>query len=358
MRHRRQDDQKGLTLLELMITVAVIGILAVIAVPAYRDYVIRARVSEALMMASAQKIAVVESYASNGLANVTADSTESQVVENPSLYVAGIEVEDGGRIIMRTRNTGAVINPVLALAPNEVGDALSWNCELLEGLPTHVPARCRGAGATTGSPVTVSTTWPSSSGWNVVTVASVADGGFKVTPVGDDVGNDDFLAKNAFTRGQPQLVDTSKISSGTFALDNVRLSGDTTYGGWGIAVKGNETRRPDGKLGFSGYTVQFEPAKSTKACGGTGPCIILMKWVNGRHTDPLNPPGPTLLPSDFYHAKPGNISVGLKGNSVSVTVNGTSVFSADNLEGPDGGFGVRSWSKGVLDVGGSTITTP
>ncbi len=85
-----------------MITVAVIGITAAVAVPAYRDYVIRSKVSEALIMGSAKKIAVIESYASNGLANVTALNTGSPAVNNPSRYVAGIAVEDGGRIVMRT----------------------------------------------------------------------------------------------------------------------------------------------------------------------------------------------------------------------------------------------------------------
>jgi type IV pilus assembly protein PilA len=58
--------QKGFTLIELMIVVAIVGILAAVAIPAYQDYTIRAQVSEGLSLASAAKAAVVESYGSNG----------------------------------------------------------------------------------------------------------------------------------------------------------------------------------------------------------------------------------------------------------------------------------------------------
>ena len=58
--------QKGFTLIELMIVVAIVGILAAVAIPAYQDYTVRAQVSEGLSLASAAKAAVVESYGSNG----------------------------------------------------------------------------------------------------------------------------------------------------------------------------------------------------------------------------------------------------------------------------------------------------
>src|SRR3982750_567377 len=89
--------QKGFTLIELMIVVAIIGILAAIAIPAYQDYTIRAQVTEGLNLAGAVKAAVAETYAQTG--NWPADNAEAGVGANNEItgkYVKDVAVAGGG----------------------------------------------------------------------------------------------------------------------------------------------------------------------------------------------------------------------------------------------------------------------
>lgn len=127
-----------------MITVAIIGILAAIAVPAYRDYTIRAKVSEALIMASVPKIAVVEAVAMRGLESITAANSATLAQFSDTRYVKEVRIEDLGVIKLETQRTGAIDDPILALIPSMSGGAINWECQLLAGLPRHVPAMCRG----------------------------------------------------------------------------------------------------------------------------------------------------------------------------------------------------------------------
>ncbi|ENW4142908.1 prepilin-type N-terminal cleavage/methylation domain-containing protein, partial [Neisseria gonorrhoeae] len=88
--------QKGFTLIELMIVIAIVGILAAVALPAYQDYTARAQVSEAILLAEGQKSAVTEYYLNNGI--WPADNGAAGVASSSSIkgkYVQKVEVNNG-----------------------------------------------------------------------------------------------------------------------------------------------------------------------------------------------------------------------------------------------------------------------
>ncbi|EMS6161924.1 pilin, partial [Neisseria gonorrhoeae] len=88
--------QKGFTLIELMIVIAIVGILAAVALPAYQDYTARAQVSEAILLAEGQKSAVTEYYLNNG---IWPENNDSAGVASPSdikgKYVESVTVTNG-----------------------------------------------------------------------------------------------------------------------------------------------------------------------------------------------------------------------------------------------------------------------
>ena len=143
----KRSIQKGFTLIELMIVVAIIGILAAVALPAYQDYTVRARVSEALVLASSAKTAVTENAATGkdlaaGIGSISATSNVA------SMTVAS----NNGVISVVTSSAAKSIS--LALTPTAGGSGLtsgtvpegniSWKCSISDSTKAkYVPSECR-----------------------------------------------------------------------------------------------------------------------------------------------------------------------------------------------------------------------
>lgn len=142
--------QQGFTLIELMIVIAIIGILAAIAIPMYQDYTARAHVTEGLGLAASAKLAVSEVYAETG--KFPTNNTQAGLPRPNQIdgnYTASVEVSGQGFINITYNDDSHVGGAMLRLTPavSEGSGSIQWTCTIPDSAPrlrnNQVPGACR-----------------------------------------------------------------------------------------------------------------------------------------------------------------------------------------------------------------------
>lgn len=134
--------QKGFTLIELMIVIAIIAILAAIALPAYQDYATRAKVSEVIVMTEPAKLAVSETASSLGQLNLVTAANSGYVFPGATSFVSNIAITDATGVVTATSTVPGAAG-ALTMTPTVVSGAqLTWRCT--SAIPAkYLPSKCR-----------------------------------------------------------------------------------------------------------------------------------------------------------------------------------------------------------------------